>query len=639
MPTNNEYWESRIRAEDAVREDTFDESIARIQRIYQGLSRDMISAVRDFVAEYVLGNSEDAYDALHTVLSKGELAHLRKVIGELSERGGRDGALARKIINATRRITRIDALTAQLDAYLNIGAASTESELRTMLDRVFRQQSILTGGALKSAGLNVSLSGQSPQQIGAVTDQRWLGESFSDRVWKNKNALVSSLRQAIPRLFLSGAEQADIARTIAQTCNTSLNAAKRLVRTEGARVATEADRRLYEDLEVRQYEYMAILDRRTSEICTQMDGRTFPINRMQVGETAPPMHPNCRSTTVPAVDISDIDEEAWLRAELDVAEKYGGVAQPKTQEQRDRGQRATVLTPSDIRARLKAIGKSDVSTADSKIVDDELAALIEARASSAVSLPKSRWGERNPAQLSRAQMVQWVDEVRNRARYDGDDLRSMPDSVRRAVHMMHYAMPRLDGNVDWNALRDMKSSVRSMMQLELSNNSRELRDTTGSDMSQKRLTERQAGAIERYTSGSGWRINAYLRGELHDSDIAALVRDVTSATRTFDLDRDMVVWRGTTSSEWQGERKTRRQRQILSASMNRDTALGYTKGKDGPTLVEIRLPRGAHAAYLGQLSRYADWEAEVMIAPSSAFTIISDTQRDGVRHVVVQYTD
>lgn len=47
---------------------------------------------------------------------------------------------------------------------------------------------------------------------------------------------------------------------------------------------------------------MATLDGDTSPICQELDGQHFPMKSYQVGVTAPPFHPNCRSCTCPYFD-------------------------------------------------------------------------------------------------------------------------------------------------------------------------------------------------------------------------------------------------------------------------------------------------------------------------------------------------
>lgn len=55
----------------------------------------------------------------------------------------------------------------------------------------------------------------------------------------------------------------------------------------------------FKDLDVNKYEIVATLDNHTSEICQELDGKVFDMKDYQVGATAPPFHPNCRTVTVP----------------------------------------------------------------------------------------------------------------------------------------------------------------------------------------------------------------------------------------------------------------------------------------------------------------------------------------------------
>ncbi|MGL6219340.1 MAG: minor capsid protein, partial [Lacrimispora sphenoides] len=56
------------------------------------------------------------------------------------------------------------------------------------------------------------------------------------------------------------------------------------------------------ELGVEQYEILATLDTRTSDICRDMDEKVFDMKDYEVGVTAPPFHPHCRTTTVPHFD-------------------------------------------------------------------------------------------------------------------------------------------------------------------------------------------------------------------------------------------------------------------------------------------------------------------------------------------------
>ena len=87
-----------------------------------------------------------------------------------------------------------------------------------------------------------------------------------------------------------------------QTNSTTYNASRLLV-TESARVQAESQKLTYlKDLgEDGEYKYVAKIDKKTSKICHTLNGKVFKVKDMIPGVNAPPMHPWCRSTTVPHV--------------------------------------------------------------------------------------------------------------------------------------------------------------------------------------------------------------------------------------------------------------------------------------------------------------------------------------------------
>ncbi|PTK70050.1 phage head morphogenesis protein [Staphylococcus haemolyticus] len=87
-----------------------------------------------------------------------------------------------------------------------------------------------------------------------------------------------------------------------QTNSTTYNASRLLV-TESARVQAESQKLTYlkELGEDGEYKYVAKIDKKTSKICHTLNGKVFKVKDMIPGVNAPPMHPWCRSTTVPHV--------------------------------------------------------------------------------------------------------------------------------------------------------------------------------------------------------------------------------------------------------------------------------------------------------------------------------------------------
>jgi len=98
--------------------------------------------------------------------------------------------------------------------------------------------------------------------------------------------------------------------------NTSRRHASTVVRTSVQHVASSARMEIWQKNSkvVRGYEWLSTLDRKTSPQCKSLDGRKFEFEKGPI----PPIHPNCRSTTVPVTNpkYDFLDEGATRSAEF-----------------------------------------------------------------------------------------------------------------------------------------------------------------------------------------------------------------------------------------------------------------------------------------------------------------------------------
>jgi len=78
-----------------------------------------------------------------------------------------------------------------------------------------------------------------------------------------------------------------------------------LVRTSVQQVANAASEQVYKANQdvTQKYRYVATLDSRTSAICASLDGQEFEYGK----GPQPPIHFNCRSTTVPIIDYEGLE--------------------------------------------------------------------------------------------------------------------------------------------------------------------------------------------------------------------------------------------------------------------------------------------------------------------------------------------
>lgn len=147
-------------------------------------------------------------------------------------------------------------------------------------------------------------------RVKAILSTNWSGQMFSQRVWDNTNALADGLKHDMLVGIMAGKSEQHMADDIMNRCSVGAFEARRLVRTETTCVANMAELDGYKELDIDEYEFSACLDSRTSDLCRELDGKVFKRNSAQAGVNLPPMHPFCRSTTLPVLPSEeDLDKE------------------------------------------------------------------------------------------------------------------------------------------------------------------------------------------------------------------------------------------------------------------------------------------------------------------------------------------
>jgi len=110
---------------------------------------------------------------------------------------------------------------------------------------------------------------------------------------------MNELQTELAQSFIRGDGPDNAIRNISKKMEVSKRAAGRLIMTESAFFANEARARAFKELGVEEYQFLATLDMRTSDICQDMDLRIFKLSDREIGVNWPPLHVWCRSTVVP----------------------------------------------------------------------------------------------------------------------------------------------------------------------------------------------------------------------------------------------------------------------------------------------------------------------------------------------------
>lgn len=153
----------------------------------------------------------------------------------------------------------------------------------------------------------------SEQGVNEILRNNWSGASYSSRIWSNTQTVAELIKNELFLGVLAGKSQHEMSAAIMEKMGVGAMQARRLVRTESCYVANQAEMESYKECEIEKYRFVATLDLRTSEICAGLDGKEFPVDKQQPNVNCPPMHPNCRSTTI-AVFGAEIMEGMQRRA-------------------------------------------------------------------------------------------------------------------------------------------------------------------------------------------------------------------------------------------------------------------------------------------------------------------------------------
>ena len=207
-------------------------------------------------------------------------------------------------LSAKSRISRLDSLKSQIDIELTKLIFRVENDSINALTSVYRDTYT---EVTKDLGINAIVS---RDKIKAVLDRPWSGANFSERLWSNTDKLAQTVKQEIVNGMIQGINLQTMTKRVSERFETAKkNDVERLLRTEVNYVLNQATLDGYKEAGIEKYEFSATLDSRTSQICSELHGNIFEIKNIAVGLNYPPMHPRCRSTTIPIIDYDKLIKE------------------------------------------------------------------------------------------------------------------------------------------------------------------------------------------------------------------------------------------------------------------------------------------------------------------------------------------
>ena len=307
---NRDYWEERQVKREAKAFTTIQDIEKEYQIALSKAKQDIIKEISRITTTYMNDNILNYNEALKLLKGddykvwKKDLHDYMKEYNKLLKNAPLQAQklyLEIETLSAKSRISRLDSLKSQIDMELTKLIFRVENDSINALTSVYRDTFI---EVTKDLGINPVVS---RDKIKAVLDRPWSGANFSQRLWSNTDKLAETVKQEIVNGMIQGINLKTMTKRVSERFETAKkNDVERLLRTEVNYTLNQATLDGYKEAGIEKYEFSATLDSRTSQICSELHGNIFEIKNIAIGLNYPPMHPRCRSTTIPIIDYESL---------------------------------------------------------------------------------------------------------------------------------------------------------------------------------------------------------------------------------------------------------------------------------------------------------------------------------------------
>ena len=303
------YWEQREAEalKHYLREEQ--EYQAQLRAIYQNMLDAAQKEIDAFYGRYADKEQITLAEAKRRVSKLDIAAYQRKARRYVADKDfSKQANEEMRLYNLTMKVNRLEMLKANIG--LELVAGHNEQEqfmskiLRGRTEEELQRQAGILGKTVRN---NVKLAETIP-------NASFHGATFSERIWGNQAQMKADLSKLLQQGLIQGKNPRALSKDLRKYYigdgkdGGAAYAAERLMRTELARVQTEAQRQSF--LANGFEEYTFHVNRGCCSACADLDGKHFKIKDMMPGKNAPPMHPNCRCSVSAYED--DTEYEAWL---------------------------------------------------------------------------------------------------------------------------------------------------------------------------------------------------------------------------------------------------------------------------------------------------------------------------------------
>lgn len=228
---------------------------------------------------------------------------LKSYMKLVEETGNDELLLELNTLSMKSRISRLEEMFYQCSKYINEVYESTNKRLQIAYSSTIKDNYYQTIYDIhKAIGVGASFSYIDNDIIKEILAFPWSGRHYSGRLWSNRTKLKNAMVEELTQMLIQGKGVKETSKALSKRLDADLKHCIRLIQTEHSYFMGESTAKAYNELGVEKYQFIATLDKRTSEICQSLDGKIFDLKDRVVGVNASPLHVNCRSCEIPYID-------------------------------------------------------------------------------------------------------------------------------------------------------------------------------------------------------------------------------------------------------------------------------------------------------------------------------------------------
>lgn len=303
--SSKEYWADRERENLEKNLKAEAEYFREIEDIYKYTMEQVQKEIDSFYARYASKEGIAIAEAKKRASKLDMEEFSRKAKKYVREKNFSDQANAEmRLYNLTMKVNRLELLKAQIGLELVSGF----DELQQFFDEKLTERTLEE--FQRQAGILGLTILDNAKMVEAIVNASFKNATFSERIWTHQDLLRAELEKLMRTGLIQGRNPRELARQLRKVFDTSVFNSERLLRTELARVQTEAQKQSYIRNGFDQYTYITCGDFKVCGECKPQDGKHYDVEKMMPGDNAPPMHPCCRCSTAAYTDDKSYDE--WL---------------------------------------------------------------------------------------------------------------------------------------------------------------------------------------------------------------------------------------------------------------------------------------------------------------------------------------